>query len=430
MKRVAVIGGGIAGIAAALTAARGGAEVALHEANLRLGGRLKSFTDSKTGWTFNIGEHLVTAGYTSTLELLDWLGAKDAVEIQDNLEIPFYVPQKGRHVFKASRRKAPYNLLSAIWNFDLLPFAAKIRLIIHSRRLLKEDNRDFIQKFRGAVDFENAEVKYFWTPFIISAMNALPAEADWMTAGKALQEGFLQPGGLGFFKRPLSEVFDTNASKAVLQAGIKVHLRPFIGTARWENNKLISLDEDIGRKILADYYIFALPPEALNKAFAGNTSVLGHSLSGFSYSPICGVHLVFKHKIFPGRFGCLPDSLPQWFFEAGWNKMGAEGQGYSLVISAADKFISPETDVVSVCLQDLGRCGADFKESDLLFSKRIWSKMATVKLTPEFAARRPKMRTSLSNVFLAGDWIDTGLPATIESAVRSGMAAGKAVFET
>ena len=192
---------------------------------------------------------------------------------------------------------------------------------------------------------------------------------------------------------------------------------------------MITLEEIDGEKIDADYYIFALPPEALLKIFSGDVSVLGINLSGIAYSPICGVHLVFKYKIFFDRFGCLLNTLPQWFFEAGWNNNGAEGQGYSLVISAADKFIQPGMDVVEVCLQDLKRCGAEFNPGDLLYSKVVMNKNATVKITPEFSAVRPKMTTALSNVFLAGDWIDTGLPATIESAVRSGMAAGKAIYE-
>jgi len=429
MKRVAVIGGGAAGIAAALTAARKGAEVALYEAKPRLGGRLSSFTDGKTGWTFNNGEHMITGGYTATLKLLDEMGAVEAVELQERLAILFYHPLKGRSVLKASGLPAPFNLWSAVDRFNLLSSKAKRRLKGQILRLLLSGGGIKAAEFGRFIDWNSDEGNFFWRPFVVSSLNIAPEAADWRVVRTALKEGFLLKGGLGFFKRPLSEVFHYKASEALRAAGIEIKLKSEVRRVEIRDDRAVSLTiNDI--ETAADYYIFALPPEALRKVFSDKINMLGGDLwaSSISYSPILGVHLAFSRRIFPDRFGCLLESLPQWFFEAGWNQKEGEGCGYSLVISAADKYLKAGMEVLSVCLEDLRRCGGIFCEGELIFSKVVRVNSATVRLTPDFCAVRPGMRTGLSNVLLAGDWTDTGLPATIESAVRSGVAAGEAAL--
>ena len=428
MSSAVIIGGGAAGIAAALTAARRGLRVKLIEASNRLGGKLGSF-NTDTGHILNFGEHLITGEYHDTLQLLRQISAEDCVTLQERLDIPFYHPQKGHCRFTAGKLPPPFNFLSSITSFKYLSFTEKARLGMNLKKLLGEVSIyscTFPQYFPK---INQTEFKYFWEPFIVSALNVHPDEADIKLVQTAIREGFTGEKGMGFFTAPLAEIFNIKAGEALKKAGVDLILRNRVSSVDIAGNKIENISLNDQTMIRADNYIFALPPENLLKVFGENYPALELQMENndFRYSPICNVHLILKKEIFTERFGCLLDTLPQWFIRAGsWDDRG-KGYAYCLVISAADRYIPQGIDIISLCLRDLRRCGAEFSDDDILYTRVIDYKKATLKFTPEFNRIRPCSLTGLKNAFLAGDWIDTGLPATIESAVRSGFRAGEMV---
>jgi squalene-associated FAD-dependent desaturase len=417
----------------------GGANVTLCEARSVLGGRLGSFRDPQTGLSFDYGTHLLTAGYKETLELLRLIEAEKEVEIQLTLCIPFYHPDKGKIELKLPEAPIPLNFLAGMSQYKLLNFRDKANLPLRMRKLIYEPQAISAKSWLKGTSIR--EYEYFWKPLIIATMNCLPEEADMRMVRIALIKGFLEKGGLGFFLAPQSEIFHHKALSALQKKGIKVRLRCPVKEVHLNGKTLESVSLKSGEKLKAEVYIFAVTPDKLLSLFGSKILALGLplDLNSMEYSDICNVHFAFEKRLFEEDFGALLDSLPQWFFLKKWNNVtvGAglrpprhnplTGFHYSLNISSADKLLEKKDDLVAHCLADLKRCGANFNDNRLLFQKVVWSHKATVKLTPQIAYTRPSFRTELKNVFLAGDWIDTGLPATIESAVQSGFEAGDAI---
>ena len=425
MRKVAVVGGGAAGIAAALTAAKRGFQVTLLEGRSRLGGRLGSFFDKRAGCQFDLGVHLIVAGYANTLKLLEMIDSTDTVEIQRSLFIPFYHPIKGRAEFRTISLPPPWNFLAGILNFRLLSVRERINLIRRLTKLTSTKKLAPQTAEQWLNEVSENEYERFWKPLIVSALNCYPEDADIRMLKAALIEGFMKRGGLGFFLLPEAEIFHNRALKALEREGVSVRLNHPIKGLKIRENRIRSLAGNSGIEVQADEYIFALPPDALCNIFRDEISAIGLKLDlpALQYSNIVNVHLIFERRIFGDDFGCMVDTLPQWFFHRRRSDESEKGEAYSLVISAAERAIPSECDILNVCLKDLERCGAELGGNRLIYSRIINNNKATVKISPDTADKRPGLMTDLENLYLAGDWVDTGLPPTIESAVLSGLQA-------
>lgn len=423
MPSITVIGGGAAGIAASLKAARRGWKVTLCEAKSCLGGKLGSFGDTESGAVFDYGEHLLTGGYRDTLELLRMIGAESSVTFQKKLDIPYYHPARGRFRLKTGNLPRPLNFISAVLNFRLLSFGQRLKLIARLNMLLSSED-DTLSMEELLKNADSDERDYFWTPFILSTLNCLPEEADAGLLKTVVREGFLVDQGLGFFRENHRKVFHDRALDALQDSGVEVRLKCRIKNVKCEGGRIVSAVSG-NENYVTGNYIFALQPDVLTKILQDSsvdTVKFGLDIPA-EYSGICNVHFVTGKQLFPDSFGCLSDSLPQWFFS---RKMIVKGRGmyhYNLVISAAEEFISDEDDVWGRCAADLKKLGIDLSEDKILYLKIILDKRATVKFNASFAAGRPGPKTGFENCYIAGDWTNTGLPTTIESAVRSGFAA-------
>lgn len=419
MKTVVIIGGGAAGIASAVSAAEKGWKAILCESTPRLGGRLGSYYEPALGVDIDYGEHLLTAGYTETLTLLEKIGASDALKIQESLQIPFYSNRLKPILLQAPRfLPTPVDFVFALQNFKLLSLPERLKM---TARLLKLAKEDIPLRISARQYLQNAspnEFNCFWKPFIISALNTIPEEADMNMVKTALMKGFVRKGGLVFFKQPQKDVFHTGAMRYLKSVGVEVRLNSYAVGIDATVGRTVNFKLKSGEVLNADALIFALPPEKLGN-IAGMENVINMT-PDFVYSPICSVVLVFRKRIFPTDFGCLLNSAPQWFFYKGICRGKISGEIYHLVISAADKTIPAGIDLVKTCISDLRKCGAEFGDDEVLFRKLIMFRRATVRLTHATGYLRPSNRTLTDNVFLAGDWVNTGLPATIESAVMSG----------
>jgi len=423
MPSITVVGGGAAGIAAAMKAGVCGWKVTLCEAQSTLGGRLGSFKDTKSGAVFDYGEHLLTGGYRDTLELLRMIGAENSVSFQKKLDIPYYHPARGRFKLKTGNLPRPLNFISAILNFRLLSLKQRFKLIARIIGLLSSaDDTLSIEELLKNADTEERE--YFWTPFILSTLNCLPGEADAGLLKTVIREGFLAGGGMGFFWENPRTVFHDRALEKLRETGVDVKLKCKINAVKCEGDRILSAGAG-DDNLVSDKYIFALQPDVLANLLKNNGIEAGKFGLGSTteYAGICNVHFVVRNELFPDSFGCLVDSLPQWFFSRKINMYGRQMYHYNLVISAAEELISEEENIWERCLADLKKLGVDLSEEGVEFSRIIRDKKATVKLDASFPRGRAGPKTGLENCYIAGDWTNTGLPATIESAVRSGFAA-------
>jgi len=426
MKSVLVIGGGAAGIAAALKAADSGHKVVLAESLPRLGGRLGSFTDPDTGYTFDYGEHLLLKSYKNTLELLERLNCRKQVSFQRKFDIPFHHPEMGSFRFKTSFLEVPLSLVTALLGHKFLLFKDRMKLVKRLKKLIETPNLLPLTAGEFLADTSTEEMEFFWKPLILATMNCLPDDADIRLVRTIFREGFLQKGGLGFFEIPLSEIFDRRAASMMAETGIDIKLKTTIIKIMVDTDKITTFTSQ-GEEINSDCVIFTVPPDKMMRIIDNDPAKIGLNkiAAKFSYSDICNLHLLFERKIFETRLGCLLGTLPQWFFR---NRYITEnGVGYSLTISASDRFLNYDEDIQAICLNDLSELGADVEGNKVLFSKMVLSKKATIVLDPETNDWRIGTDTRYDNVLFAGDWTDTGLPATIESAVRSGFLAAERI---
>lgn len=420
MDDVVIIGGGAAGIAAAVKAVSHGLKATLIEARHHLGGRLFSFKDRYTGLELNNGEHLILAGYEKTLDLLKQIGEVDAVEIQPEIEIPFYLPDRTPVLFKSSTYFPIKGFPGALLSFSLLNFNQRLKLINRLRSLTAKVPKNCSTVGEWLKGAGKEEIDLLWKPLTLAAMNCDIDEADLGILRNALIEGFMKGGGLGFFKKTFREIFHNSAGFYLQSKKVKVITGGRINAVECSSNKIDAVYTANGGKFRGDYYIFTIPPEQLLKipSFPISGS-LNAFLQRLEYSAIVNVYLGFHKQILPDDFGCLPGSYPQWFFRVRYLNADPNLTIYNLVISSADLRLS-ESGIIVKCLLDLKKTGADFDEKDVVYSRVIAHPRATVKLTPDTEKLRRAIIIDCANLSLAGDWTNTGLPASIEGAVRSG----------
>jgi zeta-carotene desaturase len=213
----------------------------------------------------------------------------------------------------------------------------------------------------------------------------------------------------------LTELYGSEAWNRL--ENVRIHVRAPVDRVLVEHGRAIGADAG-GAFHAADYFISAVPFERLPSL----APELGIELSGFEHSPITGVHLWFDRPVTELPHGTLLDRTMQWFF----NK--DEGRYLQLVVSASRELLDmPRTEVIDLALRELAEFLPAVRDAKLEKAHVVKEVRATFSAKPGMAKLRPGARTQIGNLFLAGDWTNSGWPATMEGAVRSGYIAAEAV---
>ena len=237
--------------------------------------------------------------------------------------------------------------------------------------------------------------------------------------------GSSKNSGLGIPTASLSEIFATPAIQFVEQNGGKIITGQSVVKITPRENGHFQIYTNRDDAYQARRLIIALPPHALSKILANSAELanrLSLNLEKFAYSPIITIYFWLKNALAAHSPIALIDSPVQWLFHLPAPSNNSGLHGYSAVISAAHSYAHlPDEEILNILAAELRHYFlVDIAESQLLHSyKIIREKRATFLQTPESLRYRPTTATALNNLYLAGDWIDTGLPATIESAVLS-----------
>jgi squalene-associated FAD-dependent desaturase len=433
-KKVAVLGAGYAGLAAATELVLRGHDVTLIESRALLGGRAHSFRDPKTGQMLDNGQHIFMGCYHQTLDLLRQLGVKNRLESPTALSVPF-LSEKGRSSLTATL-PAPLHLFSALLGFAELNAADKFSAIRLALRLrgggeprAEETVRDWLMRWKQTPNI----IRALWEPLCLAALNEPVATASAQLFATVIQRSFLAGAAdskILLSKVGLSELFAPEVLRLLEMCGGIIRLQAPVTALRFEGNRLVEISLGDEGKLHPDAVVSALPWHAL-RGLLPPESRLAHVCREFHDAPIVSLHLWFDRVVLREPFVGLLDSPIHWIFNRD-SIHGAEpdqpGHVITAVISGARELAEKSAaELEELTLRELSRFLPEAKEARVLHRMIYKSRSATFAATPEAERMRPGTETEWSNFWLAGDWTDTDLPATLEGAILSGRKAAEAV---
>ncbi len=441
-SRIAVIGAGVAGLAASCALADAGYSVTVFERRPYVGGRASSYLHPGSGETIDNCQHILLGCCTNLRSLLHRVGRSDAIAWTST--ITYIEPGGRRSVVRPARLPAP--LHSAISFLKAGCFSQADKQAI--ARGLRQFFRGYPADVPGGESFlawakrhgqTPGALKRFWEPILQSALNDDLDRISMHYAGKVLRDSFLisaEAGRIGVPLLPLSEMY--SGAAAYLQgSGGKVQLRTSV-EALHQAETGWSVQTSEGTEEF-DGVVLALPFEATQKLLptlpAGpESTALGHALDHFEHVPLVGVHLWFDREITELPHAVLLDTTIQWMYQKEklaklpGSKQEGQGSHLELVISVARKLVGmPQREIIALAVRELGLFFPAVREARLVKAVVTKEVRATFSTTPGLDAHRPGARTAWPGLFLAGDWTDTGWPATMEGAARSGFLAAEAV---
>ena len=436
---VIVIGGGVSGLAAAVRLAGSGARVALLEQSPKLGGRCYSFRDEATGDIVDNGQHVLVGAYTHTLAYLEAIGTRKFLKAQES--ILFVHPTDGRAALRSGTLPAPFHLASGLLTFSLLPLADRLRclragLFLRSwssgkeRQLGAESVDGWLRRLGQSA--RSREV--LWDPLCVSIMNEQPARASALLFARALRAAFLASRDDAAVLIPTigqTELYVEPAVRYLASHGAHVRPGPEVGSVTEDGGRVTGVRLADGSVLSAPAVIAAVPPHSLGKIVpegcAGATPFSG--LGAFAFSPIISIHLWFDREVMDADFAAIVGKELQWVFNRRRLTGAGSTAGYlSGVISGAYASVDrTKEELVARAVRDIASVFPACAGARLLSSMVIKEKRATFSATSAAEGLRPSAETPIDGFFLAGDWTNTGLPATIEGAIRSGETAAARV---
>ncbi|HUA86164.1 MAG TPA: hydroxysqualene dehydroxylase HpnE [Bryobacteraceae bacterium] len=419
MAEVIVLGGGLAGLAAAAALGGAGHRVKLFEARPFLGGRATSYESGSD--TIDNCQHILLRCCVNLIDFYRRLGVYDEIRFYD--EYVFIEPGGRRSVLRAGRLPAPLHFTESFLHLKFLNFSEKIAVMRGLRAIRREASRRDLDQITIAAWLKQQRqparaIERFWRQVLVSAISE---ELDRIAAIHAFQVfrlAFLATRDayqMGVPAVPLGELYRAGAWKRI--GSVEMYLRSPVERIWFENGAVRSIDA-AGAEHRADFYISALPFEKLAPFD------LGIDVSAFTHAPITGIHLWFDRPVIDFPQATLLDRTIQWIF----NKK--DGRYVQLVVSASHSLLEmPRAEVIALALRELAEFFPVVRGAQLEKAHVVKEVRAVLSPQPGLEAKRPPARTHFSNLFLAGDWTRTGWPAIMEGAVRSGYLAAEAVTE-
>ena len=445
-KNVVVIGAGFAGLSAAVALAERGVRVTVLEGKPALGGRAYSFADPETGDFVDNGQHVLMGCYGQTLDFLKRIGAYDQLVFQEDLKIEMLAGAGKSAVLKTARLPGPLHMTAALFGYRHLSFVERLNVMrgglrmLAMRRFSAGELRPLTvaQLMDRLEQSENAR-RRFWYPLSIATLNDEPELSSAQQLAEVLKRAFFsrrrRDSAFVYSRVGLSDIYCPGAKRLIERAGgvvISHAIVEMLELGAGGNISSVRLRD--GRRIEAADFISAVPAPQLLR-FLPENAVADPFFSRFadlSNSPIICVHVWLDREVTNSPFIGFIGTTTQWLFNKRqiFAQRGESHPGYlSFVISGARKLIDfSNQELLDIVIGDLHAMIPASREAKVVKSLVLKEKNATMAPDLRSLDLRPKANTPIANFFLAGDWIQTELPATIESAVISGRAAAAAVL--
>ncbi len=456
-----MIGGGLAGLSAAVALADAGARVRLFEKRPHLGGRATSYLLPDGSHVDNC-QHVTLGCCTNLADFYRRVGADGQIRFYDQL---YFADARGnRFTIEPSSLPPPFHMMFSFLRFSALTWADKraigrammeiARAGGHPPEIEGTSMLDWLHRMKQTP----AAIERFWRVVLVSALDEELARTDarygidvFWKAFLSNREGFR----LGIPAVPLSELYD-GCRAAIEKRGGEVRTRATVRELRIEQGRMKSIVFDDGSEETADAFVMAVPQSAVLDIVDPALAASDANFAGLQHlhdAPITGIHLWFDRHVMDEPFLTLLDHTVQWIFNktllysdaaqatssngggAAKNDSVAAASGAAqylqLVISASYDLVSrPRQEIVEMCVRELRDVLPATRDAKLVKSTVIKEVAATFSPEPGSDQWRPGPRCSVENLFLAGDWTRTGWPATMEGAVRSGYIAAEAVLAT
>lgn len=433
--RVVVVGGGLAGLAAALACADAGARVTVLERRPWLGGATFSFR--RGGLWVDNGQHVFLRCCTAYRGFLERLGVAARTTLQDRLEIPVLGPGGASARLARSGLPAPLHLASALARYGALGLRDRLRCARAARRLGRLDPADprldevGFGAWLAANRQSRAAVEALWELVALPTLNLRAEDASLALAAMVFRTGLLatsDAADIGYARVPLGALHGEAAARALAACGAEVRVRA----------RVTHIDGDAPRPVVvlerthlaADAVIVAVPHEAAAAILPASAGAAPGRLLALGRSPIVNVHVVYDRRVTDLPFAAGIGTPVQWVFDRTEASGLTAGQYLAVSLSAATEYLrQPTTQLRARFLPALEALFPDARRAQVVDFFVTREPAATFRQGVGSGALRPGTRTGHARVYLAGAWTDTGWPATMEGAVRSGLAAAHAVLD-
>ena len=441
--RVTIVGGGLAGMAAAAALIEHGCEVELFEARRYLGGRASSFTDPSTGEVVDNCQHVSLGCCTNLSDFCRRTNIERHFVRERTLH--FLSPQGRRYDFSPGKLlPAPLHLGPALASLGFLSWGDRYRIALSLLRLARarfssDDRRDMWSWLQAERQSRYA-IASFWEPILLGALAEQLDRVSCAAAQKVFVDGLMRHHAACDVlvpQLPLGQLYDAALRPWFEQHGISIHSgqaieRLVIGTGPNDQPVVTHMQFSGGECRAVEQVVVAVPWRRLPALLADAPRVDGWTVSedvaNLEPSPITGVHLWFDRPICELPHAILLGTLSQWLFKPPWSTDRA-GHYYQVVISGSRNLEQrPRDEVVPEIVGELQWLSSAASEAKLLHWRMVTEPQAVFSPHPGSDRWRPTATTPYANLALAGDWIATGWPATMESAVRSGYLAAEAVL--
>ena len=444
MHDAIVIGGGFAGLSAAVALVQKGARVLVLEARPRLGGRATSYSDRVTGEVVDNGQHVIFGCYDETFRFLRAIGADQDVHFQPSLHVRYVDRSNKRVSLTSSHLPPPFHLVAAVLECDAMGAAERLA-VLRMIGPLRHAGRDRRGDWRTGVARLDETVREWlvrhgqgprlrellWEPLALAALNQHPDLAAAPPFARVLADlcgRRPSDAALGIPSRPLEQFYAEPARAFIESRGGEVRTKSPAKVVV-VNRRLVGV-ECGGELLTTRAVISAVPWFALGRLFDKPPSVLDRLLTragAMSSAPIATVNLWFDRAVLDEPFVGLVGRTMQWVFDKRF-AFGTDASHLSLVSSGAERLMRMSNrELIALALDELSVAIPTARAAALEHASVIRERRATFSLAPG-QPQRPDTKTTIGGLFLAGDWIETGLPSTIESAVASGHRSAHAAY--
>jgi hydroxysqualene dehydroxylase len=435
---VIVIGGGFAGLAAATALVEAGVRVTVFEARPHLGGRATTYRDPGTGERIDNGQHVLAGCYTETLEFLRRIGRESALRRPSSLHIAMIDEDGARLELRLPPLPSPLHLIGGVLAWRELTWRERVAILRIGPVLMQvarapaaatdETVREWLARHHQPARL----CRLFWEPLALATLNqsidsaaagpfltviarmlaAGPDAATLLLPAALLDEFYAEPsrtfiadrGSICRTGAPVRIAVEGDRLRGVVAGGELLDAPIVISAVPW----------------FAFTELFDTPPVALQQVIA-----VAERLES---SPIVTVNVWFNRPVLDDDFLGLPGRAFQWVFDKR-RIVGGTLSHLSMVSSGAEAIVALDNDAIAArALAELKAAVPAARDAGIRRASIVRERRATFSLSPVMP-RRPPLTTPVDGLLLAGDWIETGLPATIESAVVSGHAAARAAFE-
>ncbi len=431
-SRVAVVGGGLAGLAAGCALAVSGFRVTLFERRPYLGGRASSYQHPGTGEVVDNCQHVLLGCCTNLIQFYERLGVEGKIRWYDRLT--FLEPGGRASLIEPTKMPAPLHNAAAFLRADCLNFLDKTSIAVAMAALAPATPRESGESFLTWLHRHRQTgqaIERFWKPVLVSALNEELNRMSVPYAAQVVRESFLKSvaaGRMGVPTVPLTDLYGV-AGDYITARGGEIRVRSGVESFSSGPDTVTLLAS--GEESTFDFVVFAVSFDVMSRILPQTAAAepLRQTLGRFETSPITGIHLWFDRQITDLDHAVLLDRTIQWMFHKskllGRNENGSYVE---LVVSSSKTLVEKSrAEIVELALAELREFFPGAREANLVKSTVIKEVHATYSPRPGVDVFRPRAETVWPRVFLAGDWTATGWPATMEGAVRSGYLAAESL---